>query len=271
MYRLIILILLIFSTGCGGGTTGSASTGGFVEKTFTGELKDINGKPLVNAKVEILATGDSTVTDKNGKFNLVSTVPVGTVVTQITTTDGKKILIETYADEVPGSVPISITYVQEVVQNYKDWQFSLSVTGPDCSEAFYGYDLGFYTKDRLEQITEGMGYDSNSMEQFFEIKEGASCNIKINIFKNGKPVPNMDYNANIFRCSYDRSMEVPSINSSPYASGKSDENGEINIPFTYQKTGICRFEIMVPKYGGLRLGAALDVSTSYGTEILKYF
>jgi hypothetical protein len=270
MNRLIILIFITLLIGCGGGTTGSASTGGFVEKTFFGQLNDIDGNPLVNAKVEIIETGDSAITDKDGKFRFVATVPVGIIITQITTAAGDRLIIENYVDETTGEVQISTTYKLGVQRKYKNWEFIFSVKGSDCSSAFYGNDLSFYTEDRLEEIIEGLGYDYSTLQQFYDIKQGGNCNINIEILKNGKPVPNLEYSAKVTRCNYNSSMIAPSYSEIPFANGQSDNNGIIDIPFVYEKTGICKYEIIVPEYGNLRLGSVFEIDTAYYSEIRKY-
>lgn len=65
----LLLLPLIFAVGCGGGTSGTGLS------NYEGSLKDVSGNPIADAKVTLLESGDTTVTDTNGAF-LLQTEPL---------------------------------------------------------------------------------------------------------------------------------------------------------------------------------------------------
>ncbi len=66
-----IIGIFLVSQGCGGGTSGTDIGGG---TKVLGNVKRSNQAPLPEAEVSILETGDSTITDSTGTFELTTTL-----------------------------------------------------------------------------------------------------------------------------------------------------------------------------------------------------
>lgn len=62
----IVLLLLILCAGCGGSTSG---TGGV---TVEGRVVELNNSPLASAQITILESGESTKSDSEGNFKIVT-------------------------------------------------------------------------------------------------------------------------------------------------------------------------------------------------------
>ena len=72
IFRSITLALLVsvLLLGCGGGTTGTGSTGA---SDFRGRIALDNGTPLSGVEVTVSETGESAITDENGNFQFEAT------------------------------------------------------------------------------------------------------------------------------------------------------------------------------------------------------
>lgn len=269
MKSLVVLIVLCILSGCGGGTSGSASTGGFVEKTFTGVLTDPNGKPLANANVEFKSTGAMTTTDANGAFEIVATVPVGKNEVVVTAKDGTKYFIETLVSEDGKTVELTLVFSQQATKRYKKWQLSARVQGPGCDDAFFGDEISTRWTEEDQKASDreadGYGYSGVTLYQYADVKAGTPCTLEIQIQKDGKPLPDLTYNAKLYRCNDFRTPGGPD-DSVSFSQGVSGINGEISLALTIEPGGFCGYTIYLPEYGKLRLGAAIDVISKYSLD-----
>ena len=64
-FTALSLLITVLIIGCGGGTTGTGSTGA---SDFRGRIALDNGTPLSGVEVTVSETGESAVTDENGQF-----------------------------------------------------------------------------------------------------------------------------------------------------------------------------------------------------------
>lgn len=69
--RTILLVVVLLCGGCGGGTTGTGGTGSL---DFSGRVLSDSGSPIGNVTVTIQETGDTAITDNEGKFKIESNV-----------------------------------------------------------------------------------------------------------------------------------------------------------------------------------------------------
>ena len=269
MKSLVVLIVLCILSGCGGGTSGSASTGGFVEKTITGVLTDPSGKPLANATVEFKSTGAKTTTDSNGAFEILATVPVGKNEVVVTAKDGSKYFIETLISEDGKTVELTLVFSQQATSRYKKWQLSARVQGPGCEDAFFGDEIStsFTEEDQKGSDSEAdiFGYSGVTLYQYVNVKAGTPCTLEIQVQKDGKPLPDLAYNAKFHRC-HDFFTPGDPDNSVSFSQGVSGINGEISVALTIEPGGICGYNIYLPEYGKLRLGASVDVISKYSID-----
>lgn len=81
MKRMLLTVLLVLLHGCGGG---SAGTGG---QRFDGEVVTRDGAPISNATVTITDTGDSAISDSNGRFSIDTDSVSGAVTFEIVSDD----------------------------------------------------------------------------------------------------------------------------------------------------------------------------------------
>jgi len=77
MKKIFLILLISVSIGCGGG---SAGTGG---QRFDGEIVTRDGTPVPNATVTLTNTGDSAVSDANGKYSIDTDSLSGTVTIEV--------------------------------------------------------------------------------------------------------------------------------------------------------------------------------------------
>ncbi len=75
LLRRIIIFSIVLSTGCGGGTTGTSSTGDGFNKVFEGTVVTPGGEPISGAKIRLLETGEKATTGIGGKFSLGAQLP----------------------------------------------------------------------------------------------------------------------------------------------------------------------------------------------------
>ena len=100
IYTLFLALFVALAIGCGGGTRGSGG------QLFDGFVGDVNGKALIQVNVTVTETGDSAITDENGRFTiktedlsgeieflLESNSFSGTVVSQSVPSDASKIAV----------------------------------------------------------------------------------------------------------------------------------------------------------------------------------
>lgn len=72
-FKTLVLVMIVLGcTACGGGTGGSSSTSGVINKILRGEITSDSGTPVSSAKVTLLNSGDETFTDPQGIFVLTS-------------------------------------------------------------------------------------------------------------------------------------------------------------------------------------------------------
>jgi hypothetical protein len=72
-FKAIALVAIVFSdVGCGGGTGGSSSTSGVINKILQGEIRSDAGTPISSAKVTLLNSGQETSTNSQGIFELAT-------------------------------------------------------------------------------------------------------------------------------------------------------------------------------------------------------
>lgn len=67
----VLYVLLLLVIGCGGGSVGTG-TGGERELTVEGTIENTSGNPIPAALVTIIDTGDSDITDRDGRFSILT-------------------------------------------------------------------------------------------------------------------------------------------------------------------------------------------------------
>lgn len=68
--KILLALLIVIAGGCGGGSEGTGTISG--GRTLEGQILDVSDKPLTDASVTVLDTGDSTSTDSHGNFQIAA-------------------------------------------------------------------------------------------------------------------------------------------------------------------------------------------------------
>jgi len=278
MRKLFLFLLLVgMALGCGGGTSGTSSTGGLLEKRFEGRLVDENGKVLDNATVEIASTGQTTKTDADGYFEILAEVPAGPNEVIVTSKEGKTYIIFSFVGPDEETIELRLVSSAQPIDRYKDWTMLVEVTGKGCEKKFFengGYssDQTPQTQAEIDKYKEEVQGTGIGLVQWKNVAVGSRCKLTLAIAKGGIPAPGLAYSADIAVCRGDAvntsGTATLDIAEESTRAGTTDSNGVIEIPFTIEKRPLCKLTVAVPGYGELEKGAFVDVLTEY---VLKYF
>lgn len=215
-------IALVVLSGCGGGTSGTGL------QTFDGQVKSADGVPIVGASVTLTATGDSSLTDQQGRFVLRSAVDPKA--------DHKiEFLLEAEdfsgTFEVPegalteGSSQITVDVVVDPVgRTLELTNFTLTVqmTGR-CASAFSNDEV---------------------IRQILELPRNTSCTLDAELKGNGLLRGNVPLVLQYRACS-----GKPGVWQNMYVSttGVGDKLGKAQIPFSFSDSAkFCRYRVVAP-------------------------
>lgn len=103
----LFLFTLLFSLqGCGGGTTGTGGTG---SSQFSGRISSFNGEPVAGANVVLEETGDTAISDSEGKFDMESVLPGDSATFLVETTHSQASTALTNIPPGPHDVTVELT------------------------------------------------------------------------------------------------------------------------------------------------------------------
>lgn len=110
-YLAILLSVLCFLIGCGGGTVGT----GTGERSIEGRILLVSGAPLPDAEVIILQTGESSTTDASGAFMIETSTTETELSLQIETdTFSSQVEIQTDPTDPVTQVNLSVDPVKKI-------------------------------------------------------------------------------------------------------------------------------------------------------------
>lgn len=262
MKQLAMLIACSVLLACGGGTSGSSSTGSFVDKTINEIVRDENGLPLALATVKVVSTGETFKTDEHGSLSIRTPLQVGRNDFVVTATDERVYLLESYVDEGESTATFTVLYQQSGYMRYGRWELRARITGDECEPVFFtpypplkDAEEARRWRESSEREIRSFGYANINFEEVLELPRGAQCVLEVEVLKDGAAVPGMRYNSKIGFCYANGEV----VNGQPFAEGASDENGRIALPLLTDKSDVCLYDFQIPGWGGLKLGAVVDI------------
>ena len=227
--QVIALSLLLSTSGCGGGSsgTGTSASGGTV---ITGDVTTLSGTPIENATVTVLDTGDSTTTNANGSFTLEADLAPQTekVTLEISSSGGSDQI------EVPVSTPSSSEASETT-------SFSVSIKIGDAGRIKRSKSLSVNASivgacDRsFENFT-------SKIRQSNPVRVGTMCTVKVTIKDGESPIGGIPFILQTGGCA---GVNPPTIE----GSGKTRSTGAGQITFKYNNDAEhCFYKVLAP-YG----------------------
>ena len=139
--RILMLWTLLVCIGCGGGTAGTGSGSGSVsgfEKVLRGQVTDEQGIGIPGASVVVLETGDSTVSELDGAFSLVTELPSSSASVEVTKDDRKAEQRIESLSPTTSVIKLDVELGTGIASStISDFEFSvLAITGEGCAGAF---------------------------------------------------------------------------------------------------------------------------------------
>lgn len=90
IFVILILSVVYFLTACGGGSQG---TGTEPRTSFAGKIQSTDSNPIGGAQITVVETGEKTISDSEGNFNLNSSFVGGSTELIITTDQGSSTVV----------------------------------------------------------------------------------------------------------------------------------------------------------------------------------
>lgn len=219
--RILILFTLVASISCGGGTYGTGTSTG--ERRFEGTVKSKDSEtPLPNARVTLLDTGETAVTDARGFFAIDSTRIDSAVTFDLQVNDlHGTFSVENIADETR-RVSVEVKFDPDTAAT-EALAFSARVwIIGDCDPYF---DNG------------------TTIEQLSPIETGTVCTVRLALYGAGQLRPDVPFAFQKRACGERAKWELVLEG----VTGSGTNLGFAEFPFTFESAKrICEYRVVVP-------------------------
>lgn len=204
---------------CGGGSAGTGTT------SYTGKLLTENNEPLSGATVTLVDSGETVITDSQGRFSIESTAPAEAAVQiEVTSND------VTASVEVP--TPESSDRKVGIRLELNEQESKLTVRSLEISVDFIGECAKAFDKSR------------SSFSQSKPLKDETECVLKVSAEERGQPV------GGILAQLQRRSCSEESTDWIDISSGKtafSNTPGAVNLKFRFfNDSEHCQYRVVAP-------------------------
>lgn len=204
-------------TSCGGGTSGTGLS------NYEGQLRDVSGDPIPNAKVTIIESGDGTVTDQNGSF-IIQTEPLsepGTILIETQSGSDSTVALQSAADENE-SLHVDIILDPE--------QSTAEAVEFKVKAAIAGYcDAFFENREYIRQAV--------------QLPQGQLCTVKISVEGEGRPRGGIPVVVQTKACKAD--AEWVNVSEGETARGLHEGIAQVTFPF-YSTETECEYRVLAP-------------------------
>ncbi len=215
--QLALLIFILTMAGCGGGSEGTGSL-----NTLSGVVSSVQSQPVAGALITVAETGQTTVTDSEGKFTIETPSEISDVTLAVSadSVDGNVVVNNLPQDPSQVSLEIQVdptTNSVEAIQVH----VRAEVIG-DCSRFF----------ENKKVIRQGVRLD-----------DGSICLVKVNARANSRALRNVQVAIQYRPCDGSLPWQTQSLTRT---------NGDIHagitqIPFTFYNTPeFCEYRIVAP-------------------------
>lgn len=229
-----LLLSLLLLIGCGGGTSGSGI------KTFEGRVQAQNGVSISGVSVTIEETGESTVTDGEGRFTLASEA------------DGPDVafLVETPMQERRFTLREISDDNARIALNIVFQPSSIDVTHLDLRARFAGLcDHYFENREIIRQAN--------------RVPPGTVCSINVEVVGDGSRLGKIPVALEYAACSADSQWNTLAL----VSTGEGRHQGFAEINFEYKDSKeFCRYRVRVLEElgSGLFVTYPIDTFTEQG-------
>lgn len=162
----ILSIIILFICACGGGSAGTGTT------TVSGQVRDLQDQPINGVTVTIINTGDSSITNNNGEFSILTSAK-DDLQLELNSQNGSDVInisnTEGFVSEI--QVDVKLDPQSGKVQDYGDVSLSAGIYGA-CDRYFENTQI---------------------IRQSNALRTGAICTIKVwlserGVAKGGVPI-----------------------------------------------------------------------------------
>ena len=218
--RIILIFSLVLLSSCGGGSIGTGT-----QTTYSGEVRDSVGNPVVNATIIILGTGESAKTDSAGKFVIESENTDSEIQIEIQSSLGNdQIIIKPDSNSGGVQIDIKIDNNGNII-NVKKLEVTAGIYGK-CDRAFE---------------------NNRIIRQSNKLAENTVCTAKVTIKGDGSPLDDIPFILEARGCAGIRPWKTES-----YGYTRESGIGQLNFKFRTDAAH-CEYRIIAPyKVKGLQ-------------------
>ena len=182
MKKLLIFILVLMQCpACGGGTSGTSELSGVrTQRVFTGTVSDQQNQPIENAEVEL--EGQSSVTDRNGIFNLSAEVPAKNNKLKVSSNINSRTVDLPNLSQSRSAVQLTISISEQDISVSNIELILQSITGKGCENAFEDLKIFKLNNNSTPLLI---------ADQILPIATNTKCYANVSILANGKPANNI--------------------------------------------------------------------------------
>jgi len=150
---LTVLVALCVVLGCAGGGSAGTGGGGGLTRTFQGTVSSL-GEPVANARISIVETGATTITDESGKFSVQTELPADMATLGLIATEGQEEQFVDVPIENPDATVVSVDLTlgaQKLVQSISRFCVWARLVG-ECAQFFDNAEIIRQKRRTLDEL-----------------------------------------------------------------------------------------------------------------------
>lgn len=216
--QLALLIFILSMVGCGGGSEGTGSA-----NTLVGTVNLAERGPIEGAVITVAETGQTAVTDREGKFTIDTPTGISDVTLEVSASsiDGDVVVSNLPAN--PGTVSVEINVNPETNE--------VEATQVNARAGVIGACNPLFENNKTS-IRQGVG-----------VADGTECLVKVTLRANGRALRGVEVAIQFRACDEALPWNTQSI----AVTNKDVHAGITQIPFTfYNSPEYCEYQIVAP-------------------------